>query len=159
MLLSQTAEYALRATAFMAALPRGATLRAADLSRVTGVPVHYLSKILRQLVASRILAARKGHGGGFVLTKVPRRIRILDVLNASEFELLPNRCIFGWGRCNQDNPCPLHPIWTNFSQASTRWSTEMTLADVAAWNPAAAVRSLSSSPAKGGKRGRRPLRG
>ena len=48
MQLTQTAEYALRALAHMATLPDSAPRRAQDLSNDTGIPLPYLSKILRR---------------------------------------------------------------------------------------------------------------
>jgi DNA-binding IscR family transcriptional regulator len=48
--LSQTAEYALRAAAWLAAESPDAPVRTRDLSRGTGIPEPYLAKILRRLV-------------------------------------------------------------------------------------------------------------
>jgi hypothetical protein len=62
--INQTAQYALRALMHLAALPAGSRVRARDLSRATGVPPAYLSKIMRRLTARRLLHAIKGHHGG-----------------------------------------------------------------------------------------------
>lgn len=154
MLLSQTAEYALRATAFLATLPRGSTLRATDLSRATGIPVSYLSKILRRLVIQGLLTGHKGHGGGFALSRPPARIRLADILKAADFELTPDRCAFGWGQCSLQNPCPLHPIWSRLNDATLAWATRTTLAEVGA-SPTAPLYA-SPTPASLKKRGRPP---
>ncbi len=153
MLLSQTAEYALRATAYLATLPRGSMLRATDISRATAIPVSYLSKILRRLVLKDLLTGHKGHGGGFALSRPPSRIRLIDVLKATDFELMPDRCAFGWGRCNLHTPCPLHPIWTRLNEATETWATKTTLAEVGT-GPAAAIHAAASSPVSLKKRGR-----
>lgn len=127
--VSQTAEYALRA---MAVLSKAETpaLRAKDLSIATHVPVHYLSKVLRRLVAAGLLVARKGHGGGFALARPPQRISIGDILASVGGAPDTTRCAFGWGDCDARHPCPLHPTWSALNDALTSWSNATTLADI-----------------------------
>ena len=55
MLFSQTGEYALRAMASLAISGSRASVPARDLSEQTGIPAHYLSKILRRLVLAGLL--------------------------------------------------------------------------------------------------------
>jgi Rrf2 family protein len=130
-LLPQTAEYALRALAVLAMSGEGAAARSHDLAARTGVPEAYMSKVLRRLVESGLLRAQKGHGGGFTLAREPRKIRFLDVLSALDSMPTPNRCAFGWERCNASNPCPLHPAWSELNDAFSAWARSTTLADVA----------------------------
>lgn len=130
MLLTQTAEYALRAMACIASLPPGDAVRAIDLAERTTIPLPYLSKILRRLVLDGLLTSRKGHGGGFALARPPAEIRFTDVLAAADFSLTPDRCAFGWGHCNDKNPCPLHPSWSQLKGAFNEWANRSTLADI-----------------------------
>ena len=106
MILPQTAEYALRAMAQMAVLPPGDAVRAADLSKMTKVPVHYLAKIMRRLVARGLLVSEKGHGGGFKLAKSPKKLRFIDVLLALDIDLEANHCAFGWAKCSANAARP-----------------------------------------------------
>lgn len=129
-LLNQTSEYALRALATLANLSPGDSLRAADLAEMTGVPTQYLSKVLRRLVASGLLRAQKGHGGGFSLARPPRSIRVADVLVALDSAPSADRCAFGWGRCNSAAPCPLHPMWSKLNESFQTWTSTTTLAEV-----------------------------
>ena len=127
---SQTAEYALRAMACLAA--RGdEALRAADLTEATHVPVHYLSKVLRRLVAAGLLVSQKGHGGGFVLARRADQITFADVLDAVGEAPAGGRCAFGWGTCDARHPCPLHPAWSVLSTSLVTWAERTTLAQVA----------------------------
>lgn len=129
--LPQTVEYALRAMTYIANLPEGHAVRARDLSTVTGVPSHYLSKLLRRLVVAGLLDSQKGHGGGFVLAMPARFIRFLDVMMAADFRPDPTHCAFGWGSCRPTQPCPLHPAWSTLNEALCSWAATTTLADVA----------------------------
>jgi Rrf2 family protein len=129
-LLTQTAEYALRALALLARLPRGESLRAADLAAETGVPPHYLSKVLRRMSVAGILEAQKGHRGGFALARRPRDVQFAEVLEALGAGPDRDRCAFGWGKCSEAEPCPLHPAWSRLVEAFERWTTTSTLADL-----------------------------
>jgi len=127
-LLSQTAEYALRATSWIAAYSPEAPVRAQDLSKETGIPPQYLSKILRRLVVGGILTSQRGQGGGFALVRPPGQIRFLDVLTAVESSPETGRCTFGRGRCCPQSPCALHDAWVPLGEAFVRWAATTTLA-------------------------------
>lgn len=128
--LSATAEYALRAMAYLANLPPGATARATDLEAATGTSAPYLAKVLRKLVIAGLLVSQKGHHGGFALARPPAAVRFLDVLEAVGHRPDPSRCAFGWGECDPDAPCPLHDAWSQLTETLHRWATTTTLASV-----------------------------
>ncbi len=131
-MLSQTAIYALRAMACLATLPRDTSVRAKDLSGFTGVPPHYLSKIMRRLVLAGLLDSQKGHGGGFKLSRPTDEITFAEILRATDGMLTPEVCAFGWGRCSGESPCPLHPSWSRLLEAFDSWTGDTTLAEAAA---------------------------
>jgi len=122
-LLSQTAEYALRAMAWITLRSPDRPVLARDLSMQTSIPGQYLSKILRRLVLAGILESRKGRGGGFTLARPPARISFRDVLEAVDAYPAEDRCAFGWGACNSRRPCPLHGSWGSMATAFREWAT------------------------------------
>ncbi len=129
--LSQTAEYALRALAHLAMQPEGVAVTARELSQGTGVPVHYLSKVMRRLVMAGLVTGTKGHGGGFSLARPAAQLRSGDVLAAGEHSpASPDRCAFGWATCDTQRPCPLHGTWSELKEAARAWACQTTLADV-----------------------------
>lgn len=128
--LSQTAEYALRAMAWLAYTSPEAPVRARDLSEGTRIPAQYLAKILRRLVVSGVLESRKGHGGGFSLARPAAEISFREVLTAVDAYPAEERCAFGWGECDASHPCPLHEPWARMSEQFTVWASTTTLADV-----------------------------
>ncbi len=136
MLVSQTAEYALRAMVWLAIFSPDRPVRATDLSKNTNVPVHYLWKILRRLVLSGVLTSQKGKGGGFRLARPPTEIRFTDILAAVDTNPYSDQCLvaclFGWGACDSTHPCPLHDSWSGLSDAVRDWASSTTLAAVRA---------------------------
>lgn len=142
-ILPQAALYALRAMAQLAVLPRDVPVRTTDLSALTGVPAPFLAKVLRRLVAVGLLRSGKGHGGGFTLARPAREIRYADILGALEVELAVDNCAFGWGKCDAQHPCLLHPTISQLKTAQARWARNITLADAVAGN---APKGLRKSP-------------
>ncbi|MDZ4837337.1 MAG: Rrf2 family transcriptional regulator [Candidatus Melainabacteria bacterium] len=80
-MISQTAEYALRAIVFLAMNP-GRAHTTQEIADTTKVPAAYLSKVLKSLVKAGLIQSQRGLGGGFVLSKSPDQLNILEVLNA-----------------------------------------------------------------------------
>ena len=79
-MLSQTAEYALRAMVYLATThPEPATSRA--VADACQVPAEYLSKILHGLRRSGLVTSKRGKRGGFVLDRPPTEITLLDVVD------------------------------------------------------------------------------
>lgn len=104
-MISQSVEYALRAMSHLASL-RGVAATCEVISRATRVPKDYLSKIMSDLVRADLVRSFRGPNGGFILSRDPAAISVLDVVNAVD----PIRRI---ERCPVDNPlhvnlCPLH---------------------------------------------------
>ena len=130
MVLSQTAEYALRAMAWLATAPTGEPVRAKDLSVATGIPSHYLSKVMRRLVLAGLLISQKGQGGGFLLSKAPDEIAFIDILSAVDAYPTEGRCAFGWGECDELRPCPLHGSWSRLNDMLESWAQGTTLAEM-----------------------------
>lgn len=128
--LSQTAKYALRAMATLASLPPGEAIPAKSLSGFTGIPVHYLSKIMRRLVVAKLVVARKGHGGGFALGRPARKITFAQIFAAEGGLLDSGTCAYGWGQCDPDNYCPLHSTYSTLRNALDKWLNETNLAAV-----------------------------
>lgn len=130
MFLNQTSHYALRAMTGLVISDTDEPIGSKKLAELTSVPSHYLSKIMRKMVEAGYVYSKKGHGGGFTLKVDPKSLRIIDVLSASGFDLEDQPCVFGFEKCNDDKPCPLHPIWKRLKNCFTDWAYNTTLEDV-----------------------------
>jgi Rrf2 family iron-sulfur cluster assembly transcriptional regulator len=129
MLLNQTAIYALRAMAVMAGIGADSSLTVDELSDRTGVPKHYLSKVMRRLVQAGLVRGQRGHGGGFGLLRPAHTIRLGAILAAADCDVDAGRCAFGFAACDPKNPCALHPVWSRFQDGVREFTERTTLAD------------------------------
>lgn len=108
-LLTQTANYALRAIGFIAHSKPGEPVLAAYLSEELKIPRNYLSKILHQLVKAGYLESKRGTNGGFLLAKEAGQITVKEIaalfMNIDQFDY----CFLGEKKC--DGSCGLHRQW------------------------------------------------
>jgi Rrf2 family transcriptional regulator, nitric oxide-sensitive transcriptional repressor len=81
--ISQTAEYALRAMTCLAEV-YGNALTTSEIAEKTGTPFGYLVKIMARLSHANLVTARRGRNGGFVLSSNPVNISMLDVLQITD---------------------------------------------------------------------------
>jgi Rrf2 family transcriptional regulator, iron-sulfur cluster assembly transcription factor len=130
MILNQTAQYALRIMTNIALAQGARPIRAKELSAEISCPAHYVSKVLRKLVTAGLLKAEKGHGGGFILAKPAKNILFCQVLEAVQTTDTKKQCIFGWRKCDPNNPCILHNRWSTVSGAFFDWTRATSLADI-----------------------------
>lgn len=80
-LISDAAEYALRATVWLAQRP-GEAQKVREISAATHAPPGYLVKVLQGLAKAGILSAQRGSQGGFTLLRDPAELTVLEVLDA-----------------------------------------------------------------------------
>lgn len=80
-MISQTAEYALRAMVFLAMNQDNAQVTE-RIAAGTKVPASYLSKVLQSLSRAGLVKSQRGLGGGFTLAKAPGETTILEIINA-----------------------------------------------------------------------------
>jgi Rrf2 family protein len=80
-MISQTAEYALRAVVCLVNCPEN-SLTTPEIARITKVPPSYLAKVLQSLGRAKIVKSQRGLHGGFKLAKPAERISLLEVINA-----------------------------------------------------------------------------
>jgi Rrf2 family protein len=128
--LSQTAEYALRAVLALAAQPDGQPLGAARLAGVLGIPQNYLSKTLHQLARAGVLESNRGKLGGFRLARSAERITLLEII--SPFDDVSDRrvCLLGRPVCSDHSACVAHARWKAVSERTATFFRETTVADL-----------------------------
>lgn len=105
-MISQTAEYALRATVFLAGqelMPR-TTL---EIAAATQVPAGYLAKVMQNLSRAGVVKSQRGLGGGFILNDAADKLTVLAVINAVDPIKRYPECPLGIPSHGR-RLCPLH---------------------------------------------------
>jgi Rrf2 family protein len=126
-MLPKTAEYALRAVVWLAREPKE-TASADHLAEHTRVPRRYLHKVLQDLVHAKLVRSQSGPGGGYALARAPKKITILDVVNASAPLERIRRCPLGL--TTHTRLCPLHRELDNVYAAVEKALSRVTIAQL-----------------------------
>ena len=106
MMISQTAEYALRAVIWLGGRP-DQKVGTKQISEAAQVPAGYLAKVLQMLARADLVVSSPGRRGGFLLTRSPSEISVLDVINAVDPIRRIHECPLEL-KSHGPNLCPLH---------------------------------------------------
>lgn len=129
-MLSNSAEYALKAALYIAGSP-DAPVRATEASENLGIPRNYLSKILHELARAGVLGSTRGRTGGFILARPADEIPLIEVVNRFDsIGRTQGLCLMKSTSCNENQPCAAHDRWAAVQDAVLKFFTETTLADL-----------------------------
>lgn len=131
-MLTQTAEYALRAVVTIAAEPEGQPLGAARLADTLGIPQNYLSKTLHLLARAGVLESTRGKLGGFRLGRPANRIALVDVVELFDDVTGRRACLMGRSTCSDHNACAAHARWKGVSEQVAEFFRDTSIADLVA---------------------------
>jgi Rrf2 family nitric oxide-sensitive transcriptional repressor len=107
-MFSQTAEYALRAMAWLSVLDHE-LIPTPVLAHKAQVPPNYLAKVLQQLAAAKLITGRRGVGGGYKLARPASEITLLDVVRCVAPVERVQECPLGKAM-HGGRLCPLHQV-------------------------------------------------
>ena len=147
-MISQSAEYALRAVLALARLPRGTTMTTQSMAAQSRVPAGYLAKVLQTLGRAGIVSSQRGLNGGFCLAVPPATLTLLSVVAAIEPSRRIVECPLG-DVAHSPNLCPLHRRLDSAAADLEQMLRQTTVADVLR-ESAAASATCSHHPGKEG---------
>jgi Rrf2 family iron-sulfur cluster assembly transcriptional regulator len=109
-MFSKTAEYALRATIFIA--QKGTIeqkLGIDEIAKAIGSPQSFTAKILQMLTKdNKIVSSARGPHGGFYVTRQAKKLPAKVILEAVDEEDVLKKCVLGLKQCSEIKPCPMH---------------------------------------------------
>jgi len=123
-------DYAIRALAYLAGQEQGRLVRRSEIELRQGVPRHFLSKILRSLVAIGYLESVAGARGGFRLNRPASEITFLQVYECFEGKLCLVECLRDSGACSFVSVCSQIKIWKIARMKLFDYLDSVSIADV-----------------------------
>lgn len=145
-MLSQTAEYALRAVLYLAERGHPGAVPVDEIADALGIPANYLSKTLQVLARGRVLSSLRGPHGGFQLAVAPEDLSLMRVVAPFDPIVETRRCLLGRPECSDRNPCAAHDKWKATAEKVAHFFRSTTVADVR--GTAAQLRIGASSPSR-----------
>ena len=130
-MISQSAEYSLRAVLCLAAASAGGSLTTQQIAERARIPAGYLAKVLQILARAGIVSSQRGLNGGFALAVAPEALTLLTIVAAVEPSRRITECPIG----HPDHAlslCPLHRRLDSAAASVERILRETTIADILA---------------------------
>ncbi len=129
--LTRKGDYAVRGIVYLASQPPDKISLLSEIAAAVDVPQTFLAKIFQQFSKTGIVKSFRGTGGGFMLACPADEITLLQVVEAVEGPVLPNRCVLKPGECERDSFCTVHPIWLQVQKQIRDILGNVTLKDLA----------------------------
>lgn len=128
--ISKLTDYAVVVMAEMAR-NHGTLLSAASLAERTGVPEPTVSKVLKILSKSGLIASTRGVSGGYILETDASGIAVTDIITAMEGPISLTACVSGSeDSCALESMCGVRGRWSPVNDAIKNALSPITLADM-----------------------------
>jgi Rrf2 family protein len=130
--LSKKGDYAVRASLALAeAWGDGSYVTIAQVADRMALPKSFTPQILGLLAPAGIAESKAGRGGGYRLARNPKRITVLQIVEAAEGSLVNVRCKLRGGPCRWEDRCAVHDTWVGAAEALRQSLARTSLAQVA----------------------------
>lgn len=129
-MLSQTSEYALQATLYIARHESAGPVKLERVAEALRLPRNYLSKTLHLLARAGVLASERGPAGGFRLGYRPESLTLGTIVEPFDPTRLARRCVMGQGICSDATACAAHARWKTIAEPMRAFFNETTVADL-----------------------------
>jgi Rrf2 family iron-sulfur cluster assembly transcriptional regulator len=107
MQFSLSIEYAIHGLIYLARAGGGNTVLLTDIAAAVKVPREYMRKVFQILTRSRLVAGRRGAGGGYRLARSAEEITLRDIVEAMEGSLPVYGCLHVRRHCEIALSCPV----------------------------------------------------
>jgi len=96
-----------------------------------GIPIKYLHALLSSLRTAGLIRSVRGARGGYMLSKAPSEITVLEVMEALEGDLAAVDCVRESAICRRSEGCASREMWCDFTRAIEDFFKGITLKDLA----------------------------
>lgn len=141
--VSAKADYAIRATAELAASPPGCLVKAERISAAQAIPLKFLLNILTELRHAAIVRSQRGSEGGYRLARPPEEITVADVILTVEGTLSTVQGSRPHDLEYVGAAEPLRDVWMAVQASLESVLRAVTLADLAGGRLPQVVRALA----------------
>ena len=134
-MISKKTKYALKALIFLARKDTPKPVLISEIADEEGIPKKFLELILLELKNKGLLESRKGKGGGYLLGKPARDIRLGEVMRILDGPIapLPGLSKTAYRKCDEcedEKTCAIRLIMKEVYEANTKILDGTTLADM-----------------------------
>lgn len=99
-----------------------------EISQKEGISFDYLEKIFSKLEKSGLIKAKKGSQGGYYLSKPAKKIKVGEIINNLEGEMILVKCLKSY--CPRKKSCKTMNVWRKIYDSINSVLYSLTLADL-----------------------------
>lgn len=132
MKLSTKGRYAVMAMADLAHHCDGKPVALAEVAERQEISLSYLEQLFGRLRRAGLVSSVRGPGGGYMLGRDPRDMRVSDIILAVDEPIKATRCTPGspQGCHSHRGRCLTHDLWEELGNQIYRFLSAVTLADI-----------------------------
>ena len=132
MKLTSKGRYAVMAMADLAKNNVKAPTSLTEISLRQGISIDYLEQLFLKLRKNNLVQSVRGPLGGYVLTKTPKEIKLLSIINAVDEKIKTLKCRKESKRgCNHKSiKCITHNLWDDLETHINKFFEDNTLEDI-----------------------------
>jgi len=101
-----------------------------DISINQNISLKYLDHIIYALKRAGLITSLKGKKSGYILTKKPSAIKMLDIYKAFEPDVCIVDCLSGHIPCERENICAVKGFWMILNNKITEYLNSTSLEDL-----------------------------
>jgi len=129
--LDRKADYAVRATLVLARAHGMGRRKVRQIARIMDIPERYLPQVMSPLIQAGLVQTTSGPDGGYELSRRPKDVSLLEVIEAVDGPLEGDRCLLQGGPCDWERVCPVHDAWARAHRVLARELGRTTFAELA----------------------------
>lgn len=118
MRLSTKGRYGVRAMFDLTMHRSAGPISVKNISQRQGISINYLEQIFNQLGRAGLIQSVRGPGGGFILSRTPGEIKILDIIKALKEPIAPVACVDDKDpdQCERIDTCVTRLLWKRLGE-------------------------------------------
>ncbi len=129
--IRRNTDYGIRALVYMSRKPKDCIFLVRHLAGEVEVSDDFLRKILQKLANASIVKSHRGPQGGFSLTRDPKEITVLDIMEALQGPVAINQCFLGVSACPNYSSCEIKENLEGIQEEMLAILSKVTIADLA----------------------------
>jgi Rrf2 family protein len=136
MRISTATRYGVRAVFDVAYHGGGQPTQIKDISRRQLISQRYLEQIFNKLLKGGILKSRRGPKGGYMLSRDPSEITVMDIIEVAQGPIVPVHCLSEGQLSEIDDSiftsCVTRQVWEQTQKLLVDYFRSVTIADLCA---------------------------
>lgn len=129
--LSTRARYGVRAMGELAVRYGDGPVQMSAIADSQSLSRKYLHALLTTLKQVGLVRSVRGAAGGFVLSRSPESITVLEVIEALEGPVAPVECVVDCSVCAAVDSCAARDLWSDIAKLVTDYLRSRTVAELA----------------------------